>query len=81
MSNRATKPELEALHALVSKKLTDAITGMETGEKGLAALINTARQFLKDNNIELLPFEGSALGSLAGALEDLPFDPNEDAIN
>lgn len=75
----ATKPELEALHAKVATKLTDALDQMDHETKGLAAVLNVARQFLKDNNIEAVPAPGTPLGKLADKVTEFPFDPAEDA--
>jgi hypothetical protein len=49
---------------------------MDTDTKGLAAILNVARQFVKDNGIEALPTPGGAMGSLAQKLSEFPFDPN-----
>lgn len=73
----ASKESLEALHSAIADKLTDAIGKMDVGEKGLAALLNVARQFVKDNGIEALPAPGSSLGGLAEKLKKFPFDPTE----
>jgi hypothetical protein len=76
----ASKESLEALHTAIAKKLIESIDTIPPGEKGLAALLNVARQFVKDNGIEALPAEGSPLSRLSKRLEDFPFDPAE-AIN
>ncbi len=39
--------DLEDLHSLIARKLTDMVKGEECN----AAVLNVARQFLKDNNI------------------------------
>lgn len=72
----ASKDALETLHSAIATKLTDAIEQMDTDTKGLAAILNVARQFVKDNGIEALPTPGSAMGSLAKKLSEFPFDPN-----
>lgn len=74
MSNAASKETLQALHAEVAKALAEAIKNPETRS---AALINVARQFLKDNNIEATAVPGNDLDRLSKALTDsLPFtDP------
>jgi hypothetical protein len=75
----ASKESLETLHSAIATKLTDAIEKMDAGEKGLAALLNVARQFVKDNGIEALPAPSSSLGGLTDALTKFPFDPSEDS--
>lgn len=76
----ASKESLERLHTAVVDKLAESIETMPAGEKGLAAILNVARQLLKDEGIEALPTEGSATGRLKKKLEDFPFDPT-DSIN
>lgn len=73
----ASKESLETLHSAIAIKLTESIEKMETGEKGLAALLNVARQFVKDNGIEAVPTPGSPTGQLAERLKQFPFDPAE----
>ena len=73
----ASKESLEALHSAIADKLTESIRDMPVGEKGLAALLNVARQFVKDNGIEAVPAPGSPLGNLAGKLKEFPFDPTD----
>jgi hypothetical protein len=73
----ASKESLETLHSAIATKLTDAIEKMDAGEKGLAALLNVARQFVKDNGIEAMPTPDGPLGTLAGKLQQFPFDPTE----
>jgi peptide subunit release factor 1 (eRF1) len=72
----ASKESLETLHSAIATKLTDAIEKMDAGEKGLAALLNVARQFVKDNGIEAVPAPNSPLGTLADKLKDYPFEPS-----
>ncbi|WP_036142828.1 hypothetical protein [Luteibacter sp. 9135] len=71
----ASKESLEALHTAIATKLTESIGQMDAGEKGLAAFLNVARQFVKDNGIEALPAPGSPTGNLAKSLASFPFDP------
>lgn len=75
----ASKDSLEALHTAIADKLTESIESMEPGDKGLAALLNVARQFCKDNGIEAVAAPGSPMGGLAGKLAEFPFDPTEDS--
>ena len=75
----ASKESLEALHTAVVVKLTESIEAMPAGEKGLAAILNVARQLLKDEGIEALPSEGSAAGRLKKKLEEFPFRPEDDS--
>jgi hypothetical protein len=77
----ASKESLEALHSAIATKLTESIEQMPAGEKGLAALLNVARQFVKDNGIEALPVPGSALGTLKDKLKEFPFDPAGDGVH
>lgn len=73
----ASKDSLERLHSTIADKLTTAIEEMEPGEKGLAALLNVARQFVKDNGIEAALVPGVGAGKLAQKLRDFPFNPTE----
>ena len=75
----ASKDSLDALHTAIADKLTESIGKMGAGDKGLAAILNVARQFVKDNGIEALPAAGSPLGKLNEKLQEFPFQP--DAIN
>lgn len=77
----ASKDSMEALHTAVADKLTDALRDMASDSKGLAAILNVARQFCKDNGIEAVPAPGSSLGTLADRLEKFPFDPQADSVN
>ena len=77
----ASKESLETLHSAIATKLTDAIAKMDAGEKGLAALLNVARQFVKDNGIEAVPAPGSALGGLTDKLKEFPFSPETDGVH
>jgi len=66
---RASEGTLSELHAELAKVLVKAVQfrDPETGQPQ-AALLNVARQFLKDNKIESEAPKGSPLGDLA----DLP---------
>lgn len=61
--------------------VTVAIREMPAGEKGLAAILNVARQFVKDNGIEAIAAPGSPLGNLTDNLTKYPFDPNADGVH
>jgi len=74
----ASKESLERLHTAVVDKLTESIDAIPAGEKGLAAILNVARQMLKDEWIESVPVPGSATGKLADKLKEFPFDPTTD---
>lgn len=77
----ASKESLEALHSAIADKLTESIKEMPAGEKGLAALLNVARQFVKDNGIEAVPTPGSPLGKLNDKLKEFPFQPDSDGVH
>ena len=77
----ASKESLEALHTAIAVKLTESINAIPAGEKGLAALLNVARQFVKDNGIEALPTPGSPTGGLVAKLSEYPFDPQSDEVH
>lgn len=69
------KQELQDLHTELARVLKKHIGKKYTDEDGNeapppAAILNVARQFLKDNNIDAVPAEGSPLAELA---EKLPF--------
>lgn len=74
MTTKKAKAEaLEALHATLAETLADAIK--YPGEAGVqAAILNVARQFLKDNGIQADIANNAALSEL----NDLPvFDEAE----
>ena len=69
------KQELQDLHTELAKVLKKHVSKKYTDEEGNdapppAAILNVARQFLKDNNIDGVAVEGSPLGELA---QRLPF--------
>jgi len=72
--------QLEGLHealAMTLKVSVDSVKqALSRGEvpSGAAALLNVARQFLKDNGIEGIPTEENPLGKLT---ESMPFDAEE----
>ncbi|WP_285401094.1 hypothetical protein [Luteibacter sp. ME-Dv--P-043b] len=77
----ASKKALGDLHTALAKTLKDAIDTMDMSDKGNAAILNVARQFLKDNGIEAVPAEGSPTGALAAKLNEYPFDPQADGVH
>lgn len=77
----ASKESLERLHTAVVDKLTESIDAIPAGEKGLAAILNVARQMLKDEGIEAVAVPGSPTGKLADKLKQFPFDPQADRVN
>lgn len=79
MSKAADKGKLESLHDKLATVLADALDEIDPKEKGTAAVLNVARQFLKDNNVEAAPREGQPMGRLADKVSEFPFDPAEDA--
>lgn len=80
--NKADEQELAGLHGELAKVLKDAITrdyvDPDSGEKvpPPAAILNVARQFLKDNKIEATAPPGSAMGDLS----DLPIFEDDNVI-
>lgn len=74
----AAKDALERLHAAVADKLAETIDAMDSDSKGLASILNVARQFLKDNGIDVAAAPpDSPLGKLADKVAAFPFDPAE----
>ena len=82
MSN-ATVNELGELHGIIARTLRDQIKDGVTieGKDGSlqtisapASVLNVARQFLRDNNIECL---GANNEDIKGLVEDLPFETEE----
>lgn len=81
--NKADEKVLGTLHGKLAEVLREALetdyTDPETGAKlpPPAAILNVARQFLKDNKIEALAVQDSPLARLA----DLPvFDEDENVV-
>lgn len=81
--NKADEKALGSLHGKLADVLREALeqpySDPETGAKlpPPAAILNVARQFLKDNKIEAIAAEGSPLAGLA----DLPvFDEDENVV-
>jgi len=70
------REQLENLQVLIADTYTQAITEMKVGASEYnAALLNGARQLLKDNDVVSLSEQGSPLGKLA---EVLPFDDSDE---
>ena len=59
--------KLKELHAVLAEKLLKLVKDPDA----TASELNVARQFLRDNNIDCVPVEGSSLQRLA---EELPFE-------
>ena len=81
--NKADEKALGSLHGKLADVLKEAISQQYFDEKTgaavppPAAILNVARQFLKDNKIEAVDAVGSPLHSLA----DLPvFDEDDNVI-
>ena len=79
--DKATEKALGGLHARLAEVLKDALKDkfdLETGDKlpPNAAILNVARQFLKDNKIEALPAQGTPLHGLS----DLPVFDEDDGF-
>ncbi len=81
--NKADEKLLAGLHGKLAEVLKDAITQQYVDpDTGLqvpppAAILNVARQFLKDNKIEAIAAEGSPLHSLA----DLPVFEDDNVVH
>lgn len=80
--NKADEKALAGLHGKLAEVLKEALeqdyVDPDTGSKlpPPAAILNVARQFLKDNKIEAVSVEGSPLHSLA----DLPVFEDENVV-
>lgn len=77
-SKRATDDALSELHAKLAGVLKEAVQYRDPETKmPQAALLNVARQFLKDNKIESTAPKGSPLADLADLPEfdDFPDQP------
>ena len=70
------REQLENLKVLIADTYSQAIQEMKVGAAEYnAALLNGARQLLKDNDVVSLSEQGSPLGKLA---EVLPFDDSDE---
>lgn len=76
--SKAKNTELEALHGALARKLSDLLDNVDAEAKGAASILNVARQFLKDNNIEATLVPGSDMDELRKKATKFPFDPAED---
>lgn len=80
--NKADEKALGSLHGQLAEVLKEAITkdyfDPQSGEKlpPPAAILNVARQFLKDNKIESIAAQGSPLHDLA----DLPIFEDDNVL-
>lgn len=80
--NKADEKALGSLHGKLAEVLKDALdqeyTDPDTGAKlpPPAAILNVARQFLKDNKIEGIAAAGSPLADLA----DLPIFEDDTVV-
>lgn len=80
--NKADEKELAGLHGQLAKVLKEAISkdyiDPDSGEAlpPPAAILNVARQFLKDNKIEAI----NAVGSPLHDLSDLPVFEDDNVI-
>lgn len=88
----ASEDALGDLHSALAKVLTDAVKngvtvldkdGNEVSVTCPAAVLNAARQFLKDNGIECQPQEHNPLGELARSMPKFDDQGNilEDRLN
>jgi hypothetical protein len=71
--SQASKDTLNELHGLIAETLAGAIKAFKGKTdpedlKGLAALANVAKGFLKDNGIEAIPEANRPLQNLAAVL-------------
>ena len=79
--NKADEKALGSLHGKLAEVLRDALsqdfTDPETGiSMPPAAILNVARQFLKDNKIEAIAAQGSPLHDLS----DLPIFEDDNIV-
>jgi hypothetical protein len=75
-----SKEDLQSLHTELAKVLKKHVSKSYMDDDGNelpppAAILNVARQFLKDNNIDGVPTEGTPLAQLA---QRLPFSDSPD---
>lgn len=67
------KDTLELLHKVLAEQLLERVKDPEAKPADL----NVARQFLKDNNIDGLPVDGSPLGDLVKTLPNFSDDDSD----
>lgn len=80
--NKADEQALGSLHGKLAEVLKDALSQSYLDDQGNpapppAAILNVARQFLKDNKIEAVAAQGSPLHDLA----DLPVFDEDNIIS
>lgn len=73
-TKRASEEALSELHAELAKVLKKGLGFVDEEGKPNPALLNVARQFLKDNKIESEAPKGSPLGDLVDDLPEFPDD-------
>lgn len=66
---RAGEEALADLHSELARVLKEGLAIRDDDGKPIAALLNVARQFLKDNGIDGPPAPNTPLGELAGLPE------------
>lgn len=79
--NKADEKALGSLHGKLAEVLKDALSQSYEDDQGNpapppAAILNVARQFLKDNKIEAVAAQGSPLHDLA----DLPIFEDDNVL-
>ena len=79
--NKADEKALGGLHGKLAEVLKDALSQEYLDDQGNpspppAAILNVARQFLKDNKIEAIAAQGSPLHDLA----DLPIFEDDNVV-
>lgn len=82
--SKASKKDMEALHGALTRYLADAVSGSVKDADGnpvppSPALLNVARQMLKDNHIEGPAVEGSDLKRISNNLPK--FDDVDDSAS
>jgi ABC-type branched-subunit amino acid transport system substrate-binding protein len=80
--NKADEKALGGLHGKLAEVLKDALSQPYADDQGNpvpppAAILNVARQFLKDNKIEAIAATGSPLADLA----DLPIFEDDNIVH
>lgn len=63
--SKASEKALSDLHAKLAEVLREQMMLVDDQGKANAAILNVARQFLKDNGIDATPKQGTPLGNLA----------------
>jgi hypothetical protein len=75
--NKEIEKALVDLHTALAKELTNRVGKAES----TASDLSVARQFLKDNGVDLGKFQGSAIEDLAEKMmDDLPDFTEEDNV-